>query len=86
MYIPSVSLPLNEPYQTIVSLRVGMITLHFLCGGMPDMPHIFGVKLRTGFEAFGPPVKYFALRVSVVILDGASVVQILKVVGVSTVQ
>ena len=44
------------------------------------------VKLLTGFEAFGPPVKYFALGVSVVILDGASVVQILKVVGVSTVQ
>ena len=44
------------------------------------------VKLLTGFEAFGPPVKYFALAVSVVILDGASVVQILKGVGASTVQ
>ena len=40
------------------------------------------VKLLTGFEAFGSPVKDFALRVSVVILDGASVVQILKGVGV----
>ena len=40
----------------------------------------------TGLEAFGPPVKEFALGVSVVILDGASVVQILKSVGVSTVQ
>ena len=32
IYISSVSLPLNEPYQTLVSLRVGMITLHFLWG------------------------------------------------------
>ena len=44
------------------------------------------VKLLTGFEASGPPVKDFALGVSVVILDGASIVQILKAVGVSTVQ
>ena len=43
-------------------------------------------KLLTGFEAFGPPVKDFALGVSVVILDGAYVVQILKGVGASTVQ
>ena len=43
------------------------------------------VKLLTGFEAFGPPVKDFALGVSVVILDGAYVVQILKGVGASTV-
>ena len=44
------------------------------------------MKLLTGFEAFGPPVKDFALAVSVVILDRASIVQILKDVGVSTVQ
>ena len=44
------------------------------------------VKLLTGFKAFGPPVKDFALGVSVVILDGASIVQNLKGVGVSTVQ
>ena len=44
------------------------------------------MKLLTGFEAFGPPVKDFALGVSVVILNGASVVQILKGVGASTVQ
>ena len=44
------------------------------------------VKLLTGFEAFGPPVKDIALGDSVVILDGASVVQILKGVWVSTVQ
>ena len=44
------------------------------------------VKLLFGFEAFGPPVKDFARGVSVVILNGTSVVQILKVVGASTVQ
>ena len=44
------------------------------------------VKLLTGFEAFCLPAKDFALGVSAVILDGASVVQILKGVGVSTVQ
>ena len=44
------------------------------------------MKLLTGFEVFGPPVKDFALAVSVVILDGASVVQIPKGVGASTVQ
>ena len=44
------------------------------------------MKLLTGFEAFGPPVKDFPLEVSVVILDGAFVVQILKGIGVSTVQ
>ena len=44
------------------------------------------MKLLTGFKAFGPPVKDFTLGVSVVILDGASVVKILKGVGASTVQ
>ena len=46
------------------------------------------MKLLTGFEAFkcSPPVKDFALGVSVVILDGASVVQILKGVGASSIQ
>ena len=37
------------------------------------------VKLLTGFEAFVPPVKDFTL-------DGASIVQMLKVVGVSIAQ
>ena len=41
------------------------------------------MNLLTGFEAFGLPVKYFTLGVSVVILDGASDVQILY--GASTV-
>ena len=44
------------------------------------------VKVLTGFETFGPPVKHFSFGVSVVILDRASVVQIPKGVGVSTVQ
>ena len=36
------------------------------------------VKLLTGFEALVPPEKTFTLGVSVVILDGASIVQVLK--------
>ena len=44
------------------------------------------MKLLNGFEAFGPPVKDFAPRVSVIILDGAAVVQIIKGVGARTVQ
>ena len=47
---------------------------------------VLAVKLLTGFEAFGSHVNDFALEVSVVILDGASVGLILKGVGVSTVQ
>ena len=43
------------------------------------------MKLLTGFEAFGPPVNDFALGVSVVILDGASAVKILKGVRVSSI-
>ena len=43
------------------------------------------MKLLTGFEAFGPPVKDLALGVSVVILDGPSVVHIFKGVGVSSI-
>ena len=50
------------------------------------MPNSFGCEATTGFEPFGPPVKEFALGVSVVILDGASVVQILNGEWASTVQ
>ena len=57
-----------------------------MCGGCLVCLIVLLVKLLTGFEAFGPPVKDFALEVSVVILDGASIVQILKGVVVSTVQ
>ena len=48
------------------------------------MPHFLALKLLTGFEEFGPPVNDFGDRV--VILDGASVVQIFKGIGISTVQ
>ena len=44
------------------------------------------VKLLTSFESFVPPVKDFTHGISVVVLDGASIVQMLKFVGVSTVQ
>ena len=63
-----------------------MITLHFFVGGCLICLIVLFVKLLTGFEAFGPPVKDFTLGVSVVILDGTSVVQILKGLWVSTVQ
>ena len=43
------------------------------------------VKLLTGFKALVPPLKKITLGVIVVILDGASTVQMLQGVGVSTV-
>ena len=46
---------------------------------------VLACKLLTGFEALGPPVKDFSLGVSVVIFDGAFVVQILKGVRVSSI-
>ena len=46
-------------------------------GGCLICPIVWVVMLLIGFEAFGPPVKDFALGVSVVILDRAAVVQIL---------
>ena len=50
-----------------------MITLHFLgrgeVGGCLICVIVLVVKLLTGFEAFGSPVKDFTLGVSVVILD-----------------
>ena len=90
MYISSVSLPVNEPYKTLVSLRQSILcgydNVIFFGGGGLVCLIVLVVKLLTGFEAFGPPVKDFSLGVSVVIVDGASVVQILKGVGASTVQ
>ena len=62
-----------------------MIKVTFLWGWLRCLI-VLVVKLLTGFQAFGPPVKDFALGVSIVILDGASIVQILKGVGVRTVQ
>ena len=89
MYISSVSLPINEQYQTLVSLRQSILcgydNVIFLWGCLICLI-VLVVKLLTDFEAFGPPVKDFLFAVSVLILDGASVVQILKGVGASTVQ
>ena len=91
MYISSVSRPISKPYQTLVSLHQSILcgfdnVTFFLGEGGLICLIVLVVKLLAGFEAFGPPVKDFALAVSVVILDGAFVVQILKGVGASTVQ
>ena len=92
MHISSVSLPVNEPYQTLISLRQSVLcgydNVTFYLGGGECLICLIVLvaKLLTGFEAFGPPVKEIALGVSVVILDGASVVQILKGVGAITFQ
>ena len=50
------------------------------------MPHSFDCEATDWLRGIGPPVKDFTLTVSVVILDGASVVQTLKCVGASLVQ
>ena len=81
MYISSVSLPISESYQTLVSLRQSILCGYdndtffwrggWGGGGCLIYLIVLVVKLLTGFEAFGPPVKDFALAVSVVILDGA---------------
>ena len=71
MYISSVSLPVNEPYQTLVSLCQSMM-LHFFLGGGGGCLIcliVLVVQFLTGFKAFGPPVKDFSLGVSVVNLD-----------------
>ena len=90
MCISSASLPVNEPYQTLVSLGKSILcgydNITIFVGEALLCLIVLVVKLLTGFEAFGLPVKDFALGVNVVILDGASVVQILKCVWVSTVQ
>ena len=81
MYISSVSLPVNEPYQISVSLRQSILcgydNVTFFWGGGGACLIclvVLVVKLLTGFEAFVPPVKDFAYGVSVVILDGISFV------------
>ena len=88
IYISSVSLPVNEAYQTLVSLRQSILcgydNFTFFVGGYLICLIVLVVKLMTGFKAFGPPVKDFTLGV----LDGASVGQIhvFKTVRASTVQ
>ena len=68
MYI-CVSLPINEPYQTLVSLRqsvfcTGIITLHFLRGGgggrvVPYIAHSFGCEASDWLRGIWPPCKGF---------------------------
>ena len=87
MNISSVSLPISEPYLTLVSLRQSI-----LCGydnntfwrGLPDMPQSFGCEAFDWLRSIWSSCKRF--HTCVVILDGASVVQILKSVGASTAQ
>ena len=91
MHISSVSLPVNEPYQTLVSLHQSVLcgydnVTFYLGGRVPDMPHSFGGEATDWLRGIWSPCKRNALGVSVVILDGASVVQILKGVGASTIQ
>ena len=78
MYI-CVSLPVNESYQTLVSLSQSVLcgydNVTFFGGGSLICLIVLVVKLLTDFKAFGSPVKEITLGVSVVILDGASVVQ-----------
>ena len=60
-----VSLPVNEPYQILVSLRqyvlCGYDNVTFFLGGGGCLICliVLVVKLLTGFEALGPPVKRF---------------------------
>ena len=80
MYISSISLRVNKPYQTFISLRQSILcgydNVTFFVGGggggMPDMPHSLGCEatdwLRGIWSSFG------------------SVVQTFKGVGASTVQ
>ena len=61
MYISSVPLPVNEPYQTLVSLRQSFLCGHdnliFFWGGCLICLIVLVEKLLTDFEAFGPPIK-----------------------------
>ena len=69
MYISSVSFPVNEPYQTLVSLRQSILcgydSVTLFCGGCLRCLIVLVVKLLSDFEAFGPSVKDFELGVSV---------------------
>ena len=55
-------------------------------GGMPDVPHSLGCKATYWLRGISSSFINFTLGVSVVILDGASIVQMLKGLGVITVQ
>ena len=77
---------LKRTIPNISKSTCGYDRVTFFVGGCLICLIFLVVKLLTGFKAFVPPVKDFTLGVSVVILDGASIVQILKRVGVYTVQ
>ena len=92
MYI-CVTLPVNEPYQTLVSLCQSVLcgydnvtSLGGMWVGVPDMLHSFGCEATDWLRGIWSSCKKFCTGVSVVILDAASVVQILKGVGSSTIQ
>ena len=53
---------------------------------MPGIPNSFGCKATVWLRGISSSFKKITLGVSVVILDGASIVQMLNGVGVSTVQ
>ena len=86
-YISSVSLPVNEPYQTLVSIRQSILygydNFTFFWGGCLVCLIVLVVKLPTGFEAFGPPVKHFVLGVRVVIWMAPPLFRYLKVLGLA---
>ena len=87
MYISSISLPINEPYQILVSLPTPVYdNVTFFWVLVTDMPHSFGCEATDWLRGSWSSSKRFALGVSVVILNRASVVQILKGVGPCTVQ
>ena len=58
----------------------------FFCGWMPDMPHSFGCEATDWLRGIWSSCKKNRTWSQCFILDGASLVQILKGVGVSTVQ
>ena len=82
MYLSSISLPVNVIFLVFSGGGGGG-------GGVKErliFLIVLAVKLLTGFEALVHPLKKITLGASFVILDGASVVQMLKGIGVNTVQ
>ena len=78
--------PTNQPNISLrQSILCGYDNVTYFCGRCLICPIVLVVKILAACEAFGPPVKDFALGVSVVIFDGDFVVHILKGVWDSTV-
>ena len=64
MYISSVSLPVNEPNQTLISLRQSILCGYdsgtfFLGGGVPGMPHSFGCEATDWLRGIWSSCKRF---------------------------